>query len=56
MSSGSKNVIALVLINNICYSKKQKQIKERKKKNYQKKQNCLYEAMAEKLELQECIS
>ena len=32
MSSGSKNVIALVLINNICYSKKQKQIKERKKK------------------------
>ena len=41
MSSGSKNVIALVLINNICYSKKQKQIKERKKKNYQKKQNCM---------------
>ena len=49
MSSDSKNLIALVLINNICHSKKKK-----KEKN-QQDQNCLNETMREKQERQKCI-
>ena len=53
MSSDSKNLIALVLINNICYSENKN--KKKKKKKNKKDRSFLNEAMAEKQEQQERI-